>query len=135
MKKLETFDSSLFIGQSYYNNDRAQLYLMFQPNYETTLTFCSLPDTISERESKGLSNETFMPTFTANKSFSPKLVWMNNFRIKLDFKRNCLKQDKASFTPNNLVNLYIAYELNTWSQDLNAEFSLKKLFVWSLKAN
>ena len=108
---------------------------MFQPNYETTLTFCSLPDTISERESKGLSNETFMPTFTTNKSFSPKLVWMNNFRIKLDFKRNCLKQDKASFTPNNLVNLYIAYELNTWSQDLNAEFSLKKLFVWSLKAN
>ena len=108
---------------------------MFQPNYETISTFCGLPDTISEWESKGLSNETFTPTFTTNKSFSPKLVWMNNFRIKLDSKRNCLKQDKASFTPNNLVNLYIVYELNIWSQNLNAEFTLKKLFVWILEAN
>ena len=28
-------------------------------------------------------------------------------------------------TRNNLVNLYIFCELNTWSQDLNAEFALK----------
>ena len=49
---------------------------------------------------------------------------MNNSRIKLEFKGSCLKQDKASFTPKNVVNLYIAYELNIWSLDLNAEFTL-----------
>ena len=64
------------------------------------------------------------PPYTANKSPSPKLVWMNNSRIKLEFKGSCLKQDKASFTPKNVVNLYIAYELNIWSLDLNAEFTL-----------
>ena len=30
-KKLQTFDSSLFIGQSYLNNDGGQFYLRFQP--------------------------------------------------------------------------------------------------------
>ena len=60
-KKLQTFDSSLFIGQSYFNNDGSQLYLIFQPIYKTITTFSCLPDTISEWESKGLSNEnTFL---------------------------------------------------------------------------
>ena len=27
--------------------------------------------------------------------------------------------------PNNVVNLVIVYELDTWSQDLNAKFTLK----------
>ena len=57
-KKLQTFDSSLFIGQSYLNNDRGQLYLRFQPIYQTT-TFSGLSNIISECESKGLLNENF----------------------------------------------------------------------------
>ena len=28
--KLQTYDISLFVGQSYFNNDGAQLYLIFQ---------------------------------------------------------------------------------------------------------
>ena len=34
-KKLHTFDLSLFIGQSYFNNDGAQIYLIFQLFYYT----------------------------------------------------------------------------------------------------
>ena len=30
LKKLQTIDSSLFIDQSYINNDRTQFYLIFQ---------------------------------------------------------------------------------------------------------
>ena len=71
--KLQTYDLSLFIGQSCFNNDGAQLYLIFQPTYKT-ITFSGLPFTISEWESKGLSNEKFKP-YTANKSLSPKLLW------------------------------------------------------------
>ena len=58
---------------------------------------------------------------------------MNNSRIRLQFKEGCLKQDKVPFTPNNVVNLYIVYELNIWSQDLNAEFTLKGCFFWAVK--
>ena len=51
---------------------------------------------------------------------------MNSSRIRLEFKGSCLKQEgRAAFTPENVVNLYIVYELNMWSQDLNAEFILK----------
>ena len=32
-KKLQTFDSNLFISQSYFNNNGAQIYLILQPLY------------------------------------------------------------------------------------------------------
>ena len=56
---------------------------------------------------------------------SPKLVWVNNYRIRLRFKATCLRQEFATFTPNNIVNLFIVYGLDKWSQDLKAKFSLK----------
>ena len=37
--KLQTYDLSLVIGQSYNNNDGAQLYLIFQPSCETITHF------------------------------------------------------------------------------------------------
>ena len=58
---------------------------------------------------------------------------MNNCRIKLEFKESCLKQDKAPFTSNNVVDLYIVYELNTRSQDLSDEFILKKCLFGAVK--
>ena len=124
-KKLETFDSSLFIGQSYFNNDGVQLYLIFQPIYKTITTFSSLKDTFSEWESKELSNEKFTCPCIANVSVSPKRVWMNNTKIRLKFKGSCLKQeDTAPFTPNNVVNLFIVYELDSFLSYLNSDFTL-----------
>ena len=74
MVKFETYDLSLFTGQIYFNNDGAQLYLIFQPSYKTITTFSGLPFTISEWESKGLSKEKLKPSYTANESLSPKLL-------------------------------------------------------------
>ena len=96
-KKLQRFDSSFFTGQNYFNNDGAQLYLIFQPIYKTITTFSGLKYTISLWESKGLSNKKFQLPYTANKILSPKLVWMNNYRIRLRFEGSCLKQkDEAA---------------------------------------
>ena len=58
---------------------------------------------------------------------------MNNSRIRLEFKGSSLKQDKSPFTPNIVVKLYIVYELNIWSQDLNAEFTLKNCLFGAVK--
>ena len=92
LKNLQTFGSSLFTGQSYFNNDRAQLYLIFQPIYKTIITFSGLQHTISKWESKGLSHEKLNLLIQQIK-VSPQLVWMNNFKIRLEFKGNCLKQE------------------------------------------
>ena len=48
LKKLQIFNSSLFIGQSYFNTDGTQLYLIFQPIYKTITTFYGLKHTISD---------------------------------------------------------------------------------------
>ena len=132
LKKLQTFFLSVFICQSYFNNDGARLYLIFQLINKTVTIFFGLPDIISECESKKLSNEKFTSPSTSNKSLSP-LVKMKNSRIKLEFKRSCLKQDKAPFTPNNVVSLYIVYELNIESQDLKTEFTLEYCLFKSVK--
>ena len=51
---------------------------------------------------------------------------MNSSERRLKFKESCLKQEhKALFTPNNVINLSIVYELDGWSRDLNTDFTLK----------
>ena len=72
-----------------------------------------------------MSNEKINPLNTTNNSLSPKLRWLNNSKRKKEFKVSCLKQDKLSFTLRNVVNLFIVYVLDTWSQDLNTDFILK----------
>ena len=69
---------SPFIGQNYFNNDGAQLFLTFQPIFKTIATFSGLSDRISEWESTGLSNEKNMLPYTTSKSLSPKLVRCNS---------------------------------------------------------
>ena len=44
--------------------------------------------------------------------------------MRVEFKGSCLKQNKVTFTPRNLVTLSIVYELDTWSRDLNTDFTI-----------
>ena len=83
-----------------------------------------LAKTIAAWKSKGLPNEKKKSPTKSNNSLSAKPKWHNS-KIRVEFKGSCLKQDKATFTQNNVVNLFIVYELNRWSQDLNANFTLK----------
>ena len=97
-------------------------FLIFQPIYKTISAFSGLPYTVSECESKGLANEKTKPPYTANKSLSPKLVWMSNSKIRWKVTGSCLKQDFATFIPNNVVNLFVVYELDrSW----HTKFTLK----------
>ena len=65
--------------------------------------------------SKGFSNKMLKCAYVANVSVSPKLILMNNTRIRLKFKASCQRQDdKAPFTPNNVINLFIVTRLKYW---------------------
>ena len=60
---------------------------------------------------------------------------MNNSK-KIEFLGSCLKQeDKAAYTPKNVVNLFSAYELDTWSSNLNTDFTLKECLFGAVKLN
>ena len=77
-------------------------------------------------ESKGLSNKKLTtPTTTDNShSISIKLYEDSTF---------CLEQRNATFTPPDRVLLFIVHKLDTWSQDLNPDFTLKDCFLGSIK--
>ena len=44
------------------------------------------------------------------------------YRVKIN--GNCLRKDSVSFLHKYVVNLYISYELDVWSKDLNTDFTL-----------
>ena len=79
-----------------------------------------------------MSNEKIRPPTTSNNIRSPKLKWHNS-RIRVEFKGSCVKQVKVTFTPNNVVNLFIVYELDRWSKDLNADLTLKDFLFGAVK--
>ena len=80
-----------------------------------------------------MSNEKFKPPYKENKSLSRKPLW-NKSRLRLRFEESYWKQeDEAPFTPKNLVNLFIAYEIGTWQKNLNTEFTLKHYLFGSVK--
>ena len=61
-------------------------------------------------------------------SICPKL------RLRLKVKGSCLKhEDKEPFTPKNMVNLFIVYELDAWSRDLDTDFTLTDCLFESVK--
>ena len=62
-------------------------------------------------------------------------IYMNNSRLRPELRGRCLKQSKVIFTTNNVVNLFIVYELDRWSQDLNTGFTLKDSLFGSVKLN
>lgn len=73
-----------------------------------------------------------MPLYTTSRNLSPKLVWYNS-RVKLKCKESCLKQNKGTFSPENVVTLFIVYELNTWLEDLSFDFTFKNCLFISVK--
>ena len=61
---------------------------------------------------------------------------MKNIRIRLKFAGSCVKQKHtAPFTLNNVVNLFIVYELNRWSGDTNFDFTLKHFLFGAVNPN
>ena len=106
---------------------------MLQLIQKAITTIFGLPCTISERKSKRLSHKKFTPPYTANKSLSPKGLW-NKARVRLWFKERCLKQEnKALFSPNNVINLFIVYWLGRWTRDLSTDFTLTDCLFGAVK--
>ena len=69
-------------------------------------------ETIIAWKSKVLSNDLIKPLTTANNSLSPKQRWHNS-KIRVGYKGSYLKHNTITFTPGNVVNLYMVYRLDT----------------------
>ena len=70
-----------------------------------------------------MSEEIIKPPSTTSIIFNLEIIY-NYGQGKIKFKGICLKRDSPSFIHRNVVNLYIAEELDTWSRDLNTGFTI-----------
>ena len=122
MKKLKTFDSSYFIGKSYFEEDGTQNYLVFQP-ISRYFKIIINTDYVSSWKSKGLSDESITPPTTSGNSLNPALSYYGT-KIRLKFTGSCLKQDKITYTHGKTVNIYTVYELSA-SDSFNNDPTLK----------
>ena len=80
LKQLQAFDSSLFIGQSYFNNNGAQLYLIRQPLYYTLKRLGDVEKVLSWK-SKCFSAEkpTTPPPTDEKPTTPPPTGWKCNY--------------------------------------------------------
>ena len=53
--------------------------------------------------------------------------------MRAEFKGSCFKQKKLTFTLRKVANWFIVYELDRWSQDLNAQYILKDCLFGAVK--
>ena len=56
-----------------------------------------------------------------------------NGLIAVEFKGSCLKQGTATLTYRNVVNLFIASNLDAWSRDLTTKFTLGDFLFGAVK--
>ena len=97
-----------FVGKSYFEEDGAQNYLVFQSIHR----YFKMTNTkyISLWKSKGLSDKTITPHATSDNSVT---LFIDHYGIKVRAKFNgsCLKQaNKLTYSYGANVNIYIVYE-------------------------
>ena len=106
MSKLQTFDSSLIIGQSYFFNDGWQKVMTFTK--DDTNDGWSCRNTRSMADLEVCQMKKIKPLSTTNYSLLPKLKWLNS-ETRVEFKGICSKQNKVTFTSTSVLNLLIVW--------------------------
>ena len=98
LKKLKTFASSYFIGESHFEEDGTQKYLVFQPmhRYLKRIAGIDSGDFIYHWKSKGLADERINSIKTSNYSITSNLDYYGT-KTRVKFKGSCFKQDKVTF--------------------------------------
>ena len=80
-----------------------------------------------------MSNEKHKPPITENHTISPNLKWVNHSKIRGTFTGSYLKQDKVIFSPRNVINLFIVYQLDMWLRVLKTDFTKKDCLFGAIK--
>ena len=111
-KKLKTFHSSYFRGKSHFEEDGTQNYLVFQAMYRCfrRVVGVGTGNYIYFWKSKGLSDENTAAPTTSDHNLNPQLSYLGT-KTRVKFDGSCLKQDKATFNHEKVVNIYIVYEI------------------------
>ena len=81
-------------------------------------SFVSVTDYVLSWQSKEISNESIRPSTTSNNSLNGRLSY-DGTKVRVHFTKNCLKQANYIFTHQKIVNIYVVYELASYSSHTN----------------
>ena len=100
-KKLKTLDLIYFIGNSHFEEDGTQNYLVFQPlkKYYKLITITYY---ISSWKSKGLSAETIKPPSTSDNNLTSGVSYYDT-KTRVKFTGSCSMQSNISYTHGTIV--------------------------------
>ena len=129
MKKLKTFASSYFIGNSHFEEDGTQNYLVFQSMYRyfKRVSDVDIGNYIYFWTSKGLPDENITGPTTSDYELNPELSYFGT-KTRVEFNGICLKQDKITYDHEKIVNIYIVYEISKKFDFINCPTLEKRLF-------
>ena len=106
-----------------------QNYLIFQP-FLVNVNL-GMVDLINDNL-KESQNESIKPSPITNISFNPEIIY-KYLQGKIKWKGICFKKTSISFIHGNVINLYITCD--TWSRDLNTDFTLRNCLFGTMKLN
>ena len=72
-----------------------------------------------------MSNKSFIVSAASN-SFAASLDYVVATKIWEKFDESCLIQQKLTFTQEEVVNIYIVYEISVWPRQVD---SVSKFFI------
>ena len=108
-----------FLGNSISDGENGfRAYLIFQPMHKY-IKIITNTKYISERKSKGLSDESIKPFPTCNNSFTT-LIDYYDYNIRVKFNGSILRQPKVTYARKKIVNIYTVYELTDFSSNDDA---------------
>ena len=90
-------------------------------------------DNIESWGPTGMLQESIKNLNISDINFFPKIIGDHKFNSRVGLKEICLKQENVSFLHKNVANLYISYKLDTWSKDLNTNFTLVNSLFGAVK--
>ena len=88
---MQTFDSIYFCGNSHFENDGFQNYLVFQPTHRYIKRVTNSNNHILSWKSKRLSDESIKPPSTSTNIRNALLNYVVT-KIRVEFKRTCLNK-------------------------------------------
>ena len=111
LKKLQKFDAAYFRGESHFEEEDTQNYLVFQPMYRYFKRIAGVGNYIYLWKSKGLPDKRLDSVTASNYIITPELNFYGA-KTRVEFNGSCLKQDKVTYNHGKIVNIYIVYEIN-----------------------
>ena len=113
LKKLQTFDSIYFTVKSHFEEDGTQNQLVFQPmqRYFKQVSGVGSGNYIYLWKSKGFYDANITAPNTSDQKLNPELSYYGT-KTRVEFSRNCLREDKITQDHGKIVNIYTVYEIS-----------------------